>query len=294
MQVNLDAVVPVVNNPAQFNVPQERLADMQNVVQVLSGVIEEFKVAEEERLKHELVVRSTARACAKMVHTSGIHVDDYGGMFDQDHIHFGDYVVMIDISMTNCILPRMYSFIEEYIKWCSEDQYAELETPRHMTLIVPLLYAYNNAMDCKYYGPRAPIRAFHLLSALADVLSNPEEPIWFGDTFVFGPLPHCTAQQILTRMGDLYDYIEADWWQTRVLRGGDVEVVRRSVNGTTCRANVSLSTVISRELDELEFELGHQCVFPRLMNLYKEVLVLEATCVMDNLPSSVILPASQA
>lgn len=294
MQVNLDAVVPVVNNPAQFNVPQERLADMQNVVQVLSGVIEAFKVAEEERLQHELIVRSTARACAKMVHTSGIHVDDYGGMFDQDHIHFGDYVVMIDISMTNCILPRMYSFIEEYIKWCSEDQYVELETPQHMTLIVPLLYAYNNAMDCKYYGPRAPIRAFHLLSALADVLGNPEEPIWFGDTFIFGPLPHCTAQQILTRMGDLYDYIEADWWQTRVLRGNDVEVVRRSVNGTTCRANVQLSTVISRELDELEFELGHQCVFPRLMNLYKEVLVLEATCAMDNLPSSITLPASQA
>jgi len=105
---------------------------------------------------------------------------------------------------------------------------------------------------------------------------------------------NCTATMILTRMGDLYDYIESDWWQTRVYNGGRIDKIHRSVNGTTCRANIPISTVISRELDELEFELGSHCVFPRLMNLYKEVLVLEAICAMDNLPSPMRLPAGQA
>lgn len=296
LDANLDAVTPILANPGQFpGVGPEQVASMQTVVNTLNDAKEAMLRVEDERLKHELVVRSTARACAKIAVTNTpMEVEDFGGMFEQDTIHIGDYVVMIDVSMTNCILPKTYSFLEEYIKWCTEDQYEEMDAPKNMTLIVPLLYAYNNAMDCKYYGPRAPIRAFHMLSALADVLSKPDEPVWFGDTFVFGPVTNCTATMILTRMGDLYDYIESDWWQTRVYNGGRIDKIHRSVNGTTCRANIPISTVISRELDELEFELGSHCVFPRLMNLYKEVLVLEAICAMDNLPSPMRLPAGQA
>jgi hypothetical protein len=208
-------------------------------------------------------------------------------------VFFGDYEVMVDLCNGSTCIDRASKFVQEYTEWVEKDQFDEKSGCA--TNVFGGQMADNRSVGVRYHGPRPSIRAFHMLGALTEVMDDPYKPMQFTEGVVLPGVDEATSLNVLAKMKEVYGYIEDGWWRKEVWTGSRVEVEYGS-RSMTGRLNYSVSDIVQKELNEIEFELGSVGVFPKFLKLREFVINLETKHFVETnaLPLEVSQLAEQA
>lgn len=225
--------------------------------------MERLREAEEERLQYESVYREASRAYQQI---RGFHT---GIGLSEDLVFFGDYEVMVDLCSGSTCIDRTSKFVQEYTEWVENGQFEEKSGCG--TNVFGGQMADNKSVGVHYYGPRPCIRAFHMLGALTEVMDDPYKPMQFTEGVVLTGVDEATSLNVLAKMKEVYGYIEDSWWRKEIWTGSRVEVEYGS-RSLTGRLNYSVSDIVQKELNEIEFELGSNGVFPKFLKLREFVI----------------------
>jgi hypothetical protein len=236
-------------------------------------IVRELQDAEDKRERYESVYREATRAYRQ---ECGFTLDI--GLTD-DLIFFGDYEILVDLCRGCTCIDRTTKFVEEYTEWVQVGQFEEKTGCG--TNIFGGQMADNYSVQVRYFGPKPSIRAFHLLSALVEVMDDPYKQMEFTEGVVIPGVDEATGKNVLFKMREIYGYIEDSWWKKETWTGSRVEVEfgSRSMNG---RGNYSMSEIVRRELNEIEFELGNFGVFPKLLKLRDYIVHCEITHFLED------------
>jgi hypothetical protein len=235
--------------------------------------VRELQDAEDKRERYETVYREATRAYRQ---ECGFTLDI--GLTD-DLIFFGDYEILVDLCRGCTCIDRTTKFVEEYTEWVQVGQFEEKTGCG--TNIFGGQMADNYSVQVRYFGPKPSIRAFHLLSALVEIMDDPYKQMEFTEGVVIPGVDEATGKNVLFKMREIYGYIEDSWWKKETWTGSRVEVEfgSRSTNG---RGNYSMSEIVRRELNEIEFELGNFGVFPKLLKLRDYIVHCEITHFLED------------